>query len=56
MTVALIHRGIGSQAIEVAFAFDVIDPYALGALEDDIEGMIVMSAVLVLEFDEVVGA
>jgi hypothetical protein len=56
MTVALIHRGIRSQAIEVTFALDVIDPDAFGALDDYVERMIVMSAIVVLEFDIVLGA
>jgi hypothetical protein len=54
--VSLIHRGIRSQAIEVTFALDVIDPDAFGALDDYVERMVVMSAIVVLEFDIVLSA
>ena len=56
MAVSLIHRGIGSQTIEVTFALDVIHPHAFRALDYHVERMIVMSAILVLEFYEVIGA
>ncbi len=53
MAVSLVDRGVGGQAIEIALALDVIDPNTLGALDDHIERMIVMGAVLVFEFDEI---
>ena len=56
MTVSLVHRGIRRQAIEVAFALDVIHPHAFGALDDHVERMVVVSSILVFEFDEVIGA
>jgi hypothetical protein len=56
MTVSLIYRGIRGQAVEVAFAFDVIQPYAFGTFDDYVEGMIIMSAILVFQLDEVSGA
>ena len=53
MAVALVDGGIGGQAIEVALAFDVVDPDALGALDDDVERMIVVSSVIFFELDEI---
>src|SRR5580765_2119434 len=55
MTVSLVHRGIRSQAIEVTSALDVIYPNAFRTLNHHFERMIVMSSILVLEFDEVLG-
>ena len=52
MAVSLVHRRIRRQAIEIALAFDVVDPNAFGALDDDVERMIVVSAKLLFEFDE----
>ena len=56
MAMSLIHRGIRSQAIEVTFALDVIHPHAFRALDHHVERMIVMSSVLVFEFDKVLSA
>jgi hypothetical protein len=56
VTVPLIDRGICSQAIEVTFAFDVIHPNAFPTLDYHIEWTIVMSAIPVFEFDEVLGS
>jgi len=55
MAVALIHRGIRSQAVQVTFAIDVIHPDTLCVLDHDVERMIVMSPILILEFDEILG-
>ena len=56
MAVSLIHRGIRRQAIEVTFALDVIHPHALRPLDHHVERMIVVSSILVFEFDEVLGS
>ena len=53
MAVSLVDRGIGSQAIQIAIAFHVVNPHALGAFDDDVERMIVVSSVLLFELDEV---
>ncbi len=55
MAVALVNGGVGGQAIEIAAAFDVIDPHALGALEHDVEGIVVVRSELVFQVDEVLG-
>jgi hypothetical protein len=52
MTVALIQRGVGGEAIEVFFAVNVPDPHACAAVEDDGERAIVVGAVGVGERDE----
>jgi len=52
----LVHRGIRRQAIEVALALDVIHPDAFRALDDYVEGMIVVSSIFVFEFNEIIGA
>jgi outer membrane receptor for Fe3+-dicitrate len=56
MAVPLVHRGIRRQAIEVALALDVIHPDAFRALDDYVEGMIVVSSIFVFEFNEIIGA
>ncbi len=55
MAVALIDGGVGGEEVEVLAAVDVPDPGAGGALDDDVEGMVVVGAVLVLVGDEVGG-
>ena len=55
MAVPLIDGGVGSQAIEVALAFDVINPDAFGALDHDVERMIVVGSVLFFQIDKVLG-
>ena len=51
VAVALVDGGVGGEEVEVAAAFDVVDPDALGALDDDIERLVVVGAVLVFEPD-----
>jgi hypothetical protein len=51
MAVALVDRGIGSQAIEVAGALGVINPDAFSTLEHHIKRMIVVSAIPFLELN-----
>jgi len=46
MTVPLIDRGIRCQAVEVAPALHILNPRAFGAVDHDVERMIVVSAVL----------
>ncbi len=48
MAVSLVDRRVGREAIEVALALDVVHPDALGALDDHVERMIVVSSVIVL--------
>src|SRR5208337_1669397 len=55
MAVALVHGGIRCEAIQILFAFHVIDPAALGAVNDDIERVVVMSSVLFFELNEFLG-
>ncbi len=52
VTVTLIDGGVRGEAVEVAFAFDVVDPDAAGALDDYVEGLVVLVAVLLLKLDE----
>ena len=52
MVVALVDGRIGAQAVEVLLAVDVPDPDALGLVDDDIQGMVIMGAVLVLDGDD----
>ena len=53
MAVSLVDGRVGGQAIEIAIAFDVVHPDALGALDDDVERMIVVSSVTFFELDEI---
>ena len=50
--VALIHRRVGRQAIEVALPVHVPHPGALGALDHEIEGVIVVRAPALFEGDQ----
>ncbi len=52
VAVALVDGGVGGEEIEVAVAFDVGDPGAGGTGDDDVEGVVVVGAVLVFERDE----
>ena len=49
MAVALIDGGVGGEEVEVLAAVDVPDPGAGRALDDYVEGVVVMGAVSVLE-------
>ena len=49
---ALIHRGIGGEAIEIALPFHVEYPDAFAALDHDVERMIIVGAVGLFERDE----
>ena len=53
MAVPLVDRRIRGEAVEVALAVDVVHPHALGALDDDVERVVVVGAVFVLELDVV---
>jgi hypothetical protein len=55
MAVALVDRGIGSQAIEITAALDVIHPDAFSALQHNVERMIVVCSEFVLQVDKVLG-
>ena len=50
---ALVHRGIGAEAIEVARALDVPDVGALAAGEHHVERLVIVRAVLTLQRDVV---
>ena len=49
MAVALVDGGIRGQAIEIAAAFNVVYPNAIGAFNDDIKRVVVVRSVLVFE-------
>ena len=53
MAVALVDGRIGGQKVEVALAFNIGDPCARGALDDDIEWVVVVGAVLLFQCDEI---
>ena len=53
VAVALVEGGVGGEEVEIFFAVDVPDPAARGTLDDDVEGVIVVGAVLVFESDEI---
>jgi hypothetical protein len=55
MAMALVDGRIGSQAVEITLAVDVVHPDTLGALDDDVEGMIVVRSMLVFEVNQVLG-
>ena len=55
MTVALVHGGVGSQTIQVAFPVDVIDPCALGSVYHHVEGVVVVRPIGCFQVDEVLG-
>ena len=55
MAMALVDRGIGRQAVEVAVAVDVPDPDALAARQDHVERLVVVRAEPMLGRDEIVG-
>ena len=55
MTMSLIDGGIRGKAIKITIAVNVVHPDALGALDDDVERMIVVGSVVVFEFDELGG-
>src|SRR6185437_14366883 len=55
VAVALIDRRIGGEEVEIAAAADVRDPRAGSALDDDVEGMVVVGAVAVFEGDQFFG-
>jgi hypothetical protein len=48
MTMALVDRRIGRQAIQVFLPLDVPDPRALRLGDDDVKRFIVVSVVLIL--------
>ena len=55
MAVSLIDGRVRRQAIEIAVAFHVIHPHALGALDDHVERMIVVSSIVFFQLDEILG-
>ena len=55
MTVTLVDGGVGREEIEVLSPLDVPDPDALAALQDHVERVVVVGAVIVLEADEPLG-
>jgi hypothetical protein len=55
MAMPLIDCRIRSQAIQIALAFDVVNSDSLGALYDDIEGVIVVRSVFFFQFDQFLG-
>ena len=55
VAVTLVDGGVGGQAIEIAAAFDVIDPHAFSPLEHDVERIVVVRSEFVFQVDEVLG-
>src|SRR5262249_54904279 len=55
MTVSLIDGRVGADAVEIFFSVDVPQPYAFGAIDDEVQRMIVMRAVAFFEGDEIAG-
>src|SRR5579871_102243 len=53
MTMPLVHRRVRRQAVEIALAFNVIHPNTFGALDYDVERMIVVRSVMILEFHKI---
>jgi hypothetical protein len=54
MTVALVNGGIRANAVEIPFSGDVVKPNAVGALNDEIERMIVVGSIAIFQLDEFV--
>ena len=55
MAMALVDGGIGSQAVEITLAVDVVHPHALGTLDDDVERVVIVRSMLVFEVNQVLG-
>ena len=53
MAMALIHRRIGRQAVQIAFPFHVVDPDSLRLADHDIQRVIIMGSVPIFELDEI---
>ena len=53
VAVALVHGGVGREAVEVALAVDVPDPDALAADQHDVERLVVVRAETGLDRDQV---
>ena len=51
----LVDRGIRADTVEIAPAVDVVEPDALGAVDDQIQRRVVVRAVGLVEFDESLG-
>jgi len=56
VAVPLIDRRVGGEQVEVLAAVDVPHPGAFASLDDDVQRVVVVSAIAVLELDEPVGA
>ncbi len=54
MAMALVHGAVGGQEVHETVAFDVFDPDAVGLLDDDVQGVIIIGPVLVLDPDELI--
>ncbi|MNX23551.1 hypothetical protein D3C86_535520 [compost metagenome] len=55
MAVALVHRGVRAEAVQVPLALDIFDPDPLRTLDQHRQGMVVMGAQPVFEVDEFSG-
>ncbi len=49
----LIEGGISAQTIEIAIAFNILNPNTISFAQYNIQGFIVMRAVLVFKFDKI---
>ena len=55
MAVSLVDRRIRRQAIQIAPAFHVVHPHALRPLDDHIQRMVIVGAIVFFELDEILG-
>src|ERR1017187_4253203 len=55
MAVSLVDGGVGSQAIEIAIPFHVINPDPFAAFDDNVERMVVVGSVAVFKLDKIFG-
>ena len=55
VAVALVHGTVGGQEVHELVPLDVFDPDALGLLDDDVQRVVVVGAVVVLDLDQFPG-
>jgi hypothetical protein len=48
---ALIHRGVGGEAIQVAVAVDIPDPDAFAAPDDHVQRFVILGTILIFQID-----
>src|SRR5664279_5681 len=55
MAVSLVDGGVGSEAIEIAIPFHVVNPDPFGAFDNNVERMVVVGSVAVFKLDKIFG-